>query len=380
MNKKLANTKILYVGNLANISYNLAKSLRREGLKVDLFMNNSASSAGGPFAVDKKNSGWVHHFRSGWKPLNFFEIMSRAKKYDIVQGFYSAAIPLQFTGRPYLIYTTGSDFRDLAQKRSPMGFLMARAFRKAKIFLCCQIDHIDLIKSQGYDNVVFLPLSVEIPDNKNSGKVNGGRKSDGNKNTGITILHPTNHVWNYDNGLPCKRNDIFIRGLAEFIKKSGKSGADVKCIMMKRGKDFDKSMSLIEKLGIKNNVQIMGEVSQTRLLELIKESDIVSDQFGLGSFGLIALESMSVKKPVLISINKKLEKIFYGDNSPIPELDTPKKISDYLSYLAGSRENLRKEGEKQYAFVKKYHDSKVVAKKLEKVYEDFAKNYLKKKN
>jgi glycosyltransferase involved in cell wall biosynthesis len=378
MNRNLKKPKILYVGNLANISYNLAKNLRAEGLKIDLFINEHASSQNKPFSIDKKHSGWVHYFKYKWKLFNFFEIIFVAKKYDVVQGFYSAAIPLQFTGKPYIIYTTGSDFRDLAQKNTPMGLLMERAFRKAKIFLCCQIDHIDLIRNQKYNNVIFMPLSVEIHGDKTSNSNKESVKKNNNKNSKITILHPTNHVWNYDNKLPCKRNDIFIRGLAEFIKRSGKSGVDIRCIMMKRGKDFEKSMALVEKLGIKDNIQIMEEVSQTKLLTLIKESDIISDQFGLGSFGLIALESMSVKKPVLININKNLEKIFYGDNSPIPELDTPKKISDYLSYLAGSRENLRKEGEKQYAFVKKYHDSKVVAKKLEKVYEDFAKNYLKK--
>lgn len=349
--------KILYVGNLANLSYNYAKFLRKENVKVDLFMNNNTIETSKPSYIIEEVPKWVHYYKHKSKILNFFEIYNEAKKYKIVQAFYSTAIPLQFSNRPYIIYATGSDFRELAQQNTLFGRLMERAFRKADLFLCSQIDMIDIINKQNYDNVEYIPVPVDIPE----------KKEFKHKGDEIIILYPTNHYWYYKDGKDLKRNDIFLKGLAMFIKSTKKK---VKCLVFKRGDDYFKSLRLILDLGIRENIVVMNEVSQIELLKLMWKSDIVADQFGLGSFGMIALEAMALKKPVLISINKKLEKEFYGENSSIPELNTPEKICEYLKYLVKNNHMIT-EGKKNYNFVNKYHNGKVVAKRLKKIYESY---------
>jgi len=332
--------------------------MREEGLYVDILMNPDSDIISSPSSIDPEVPEWVHYFKYKSRYRQFFEILFEARKYDIVHGFYHYAIPLQFTGRPYAILSCGSDYRMLTRELSPSGMLMARAFRKARVFICSQIDQIPLIEKDGYRNVVYLPMPW---DEKPVPAVIKPPREE------IMILHPPHHIWKGVRSEVCKRNDIFLEGLAAFIKETDKV---VKCIILKRGKDFEESMHLIKELKIENNIILKDEVDRNGLNRLMAECDIVADQFGIGSFGLIALEAMYLKKPVLIYINKPCEKLFYGENSPIPRMNTPDEVCAYLKYLM-QEGRLEETGRDNYLFVKKHHHHKTAIRKLIKIYEQY---------
>lgn len=103
-------------------------------------------------------------------------------------------------------------------------------------------------------------------------------------------------------------------------------------------------------------------------LSMIRDCDIVLDQFVIGSFGTVALEAMALGKPVVCYIKPSL----------IPQLPSDCPIvnanQDNLVEVLGS---LLEDGRRQHelgregrAYVEKYHDAHQIARQLVTIYQE----------
>jgi len=99
----------------------------------------------------------------------------------------------------------------------------------------------------------------------------------------------------------------------------------------------------------------------------LKQADIVVDQLLLGVHGIFSVEAMALGKPVLCYIRDDLvEK--YPSDLPIVNAN-PDTIEVELEKLLVNPQLRTEIGKRSREFTERYHDSRVVARKLIKLYE-----------
>ncbi len=352
--------KVLHAGNMVNLAYLFTKHLRLKDIDAELLMEKNPPLVGDPrkfdFTLNEKFPSWIYFYdkqNTSWK----FEIIKkmREKKYDLIHSYVELPIFSYLSRKPFIAQTQGSDFRELAFTNSLKGFLLRRAYKKAKLVLLGQADHTKLISKLKLNNCIFFPYLWDtdffVPKKIDHKLVEGK----------FVIFHPTRQDWNG------KKNHILIKGFAKFVKNN----SDAVLVMLNFGPDSNKTNELILKLGIKNNVKIINQrLDKNTLLEYYNRSDVVADQFGIsGSIGATALEAMSCKKPILISVDNELHDKIYHDKIPAMQVINPTDVSNELEILKDAKKR-NEVGEKSRDWVLRNHSPDVVIGKLKMIYEN----------
>jgi len=349
----MKNFKILIAGNMVNQGFVTAKELRKKGYNVDLLMEEKSHITADPAYLEPELRNnyppWIKFFnkkKSKWK----FEIIKIMKQYDLIHSWVEFSIFAQFSGKPFIANTQGSDFRELAKANSLKGFLLRRAYRKAKVIIFNQPDYLDLNSKILKEKGIFVPI---IWDKKYWPLLENEEKS-----KQLTIFFPANLDWKL------KGNDIFLQGYSEFVKKF----ENTKLILVKRGVDSEKTLELIKKFSIEKYCEIVnGPLNRIEMLKMYAKSDIIVDQFVIGSMGSIALESMIYKKPLITYVNNELHRKSYGSIPPLISAKNPSEIFEGLLKLKDKNERKRV-GMKLNTWVKEHHSSEKISEQIGLVY------------
>ena len=201
--------KILHVGNMANLAYSNTKLLRENNIESELLMEKNPKKGSDPIrfdpALNEKYPDWIHFFdksNPNWK----FEIIKfmRSSEYDLIHAYVEMPMFAYFSRKKFVAQTQGSDFRELAVSSTTRGFLLRRAYKKAKAILFFQPDHLPIFSKLHLKNGLFLPppwdssfFSPGISDNKDRP---------------LTIFHPANLEWRL------KGNNKLLKGFSKFVK------------------------------------------------------------------------------------------------------------------------------------------------------------------
>ena len=109
-------------------------------------------------------------------------------------------------------------------------------------------------------------------------------------------------------------------------------------------------------------------VEHSKVLEIVRDCDIMLDQFVLGAHGVAALEAMAFGKPTLCYIKPSFVGRYPND---LPIINANQE--NLTEVLAG----LLEDGQKRYeigcrsrAYVEKYHDAHKIARDLVVIYQD----------
>ncbi|MEX0656986.1 MAG: glycosyltransferase [Nitrosopumilaceae archaeon] len=355
--------EILHAGNMANLGYIISKNLRKEGISADLLMEKQPNEMSDPINIDsslnRKYPDWIKFFdknKSTWK-LDILKIM-RNKKYDLIHSYVEFPIFSYISQKPFLAYAQGSDLRELAFSKSLRGNLLRRAYKKAKLVITAQPDHVPLISKLKIIKWIFLPIPWEI--------TSFPEPSLERKNSEIlTIFHPSNLNWRL------KGNDTLIRGFSKFVQNNSNS----KLIIVDRGIDSSKTHDLVNSLGIGNKVEfILGPLTHSQLLKMYVESDLIADQFVIGSMGSIALEAMLCEKPILTFLHKELHYQLYSEIPPAVIASNQQEINEKLELLNDKKTRIDL-GKKGKNWVSLFHSPKKISQKLKIIYEGIHNNY-----
>jgi len=112
---------------------------------------------------------------------------------------------------------------------------------------------------------------------------------------------------------------------------------------------------------------LLHQMTNREVKEALRQADIVVDQLLLGVHGIFALEAMALGKPVLCYIRDDLIGE-YPPDLPIVNANPDTIESELEKLLVNPR--LRSEiGKRSCEYAERYHDSKVVARELIKLYE-----------
>jgi glycosyltransferase involved in cell wall biosynthesis len=118
-------------------------------------------------------------------------------------------------------------------------------------------------------------------------------------------------------------------------------------------------------------LDVVENTRHDQALERYRQADIVVDQLNAGWYGVFALESMALGKPVLTFLHdeavRRTEEAFGVELPLVPT--TKETLADDLRPLVESADLRRKIGAESRAYVEKMHDAERIADRLIEIYE-----------
>jgi len=351
--------KLLIAGNLANYGYFLTKCIREYGVNAHLLMEKYPIISSDPKQFESNlidYPSWIKFWDNrnrNWK----FQIIREMRNFDLIQSSTELPIFGLFSGKSNISFATGSDIIELAQKNTIKGRLLRIAYRKSKAVIFSGPYMYDSIKKIKIKKALFIPQIWDFGKFSNN-------KYEISKSEFI-IFHPTSHIWK------TKGNDIFIKSFIQLAKKY----PQIHLQLIRRGIDFQKTEKLLKEKNMEKRITIIPNVvSQNKLIEYYNKSNVIVDQFKVGSTGLIGLEAMACEKPLIQFINEDLYKKFYQEMPPILNANTEEKICVKLSELIEDNMLCKKIGKRSKEWLMKYHSNEKTIKKFIYVYDAIYNN------
>jgi glycosyltransferase involved in cell wall biosynthesis len=118
------------------------------------------------------------------------------------------------------------------------------------------------------------------------------------------------------------------------------------------------SSSNWDSLGL--HLNILPATSHENMNNYFWNADVVMDGFKLRSLGMVSLEAIACGRPVLNFVSSAYSS--YKD-FPLKDLDSVKKL------VAAIKDLSPKLWEAEYAYLRKHHDSRLIAKRVAEIYE-----------
>lgn len=323
---ELYQNDILIIGSLVDNDLILAEHLTRKGLKCSVARKKQNIKTGTVPAG---------HYHQVFKPdqityfKNEFEFYDMAKKARLIISLTGSLVyalarlwPLRRILHlpPIINITTGSDITELSVQHTLSGWLYRQ-----------YLNYVDLNWCANYPNAIKNVFELKIPNIvfmrypyylfKNSPESEPLSKPEM-----LRFFHPSNLDWKAsDNSYgrnSSKGNDRFIRAFARAIK----TGLNGYCVILDRGSDKEIAKELIEQLDVKEFFIWKEHLDRNELIEEYKKADVVVDQFDIGGLGGIAVEAMSLAKPVMIYLNEQCQRLHYSRLAPVLQCSSEDEI------------------------------------------------------
>ena len=133
-------------------------------------------------------------------------------------------------------------------------------------------------------------------------------------------------------------------------------------------KEINMAIRQIKNLGINIDYRLVENLNIEQALEEYKNADIVIDQLRFGWYGVLAVEAMSLGKPVISYVRHDLR-----HHLPFPfplAIANPENIKDVLLELTLDKDLRLKIGERAKNFVEEIHDVNKVCDQLQYLYQE----------
>lgn len=378
---------------MANDGYAVAKELRKMNIDVDLAVNISdfgmalpewedadLTESVDPYSVDG------HAIKKAWNPpewIRYFDFLNKIpmkghvvakiksrinlikmmREYDIIEAHVPFAIYSQFSGIPYIAYDAGW-IRYFPHEKGIRSRLARRGYVKANGIIITNPDTFEISDNLQYLNhqqIHFSPFAIDPekyrPINRKDLRSRYVKKEDD-----LLLFSPARQIWKE------KGNDKMLRAFAKFNKEI----PDSKFIMVSWSVDEENSKSLARSLGISDKIVWIAPVPKNQLIDYYNASDIVLDQFILGSWGTSTPEAMSCGRPVLMYYKKNYIMRAFGEEPPILNSFSEDEIYSNLIRLAKDKDFCSSLGKESRDWVIKTHSSRVVAQRHLEILEQAA--------
>jgi glycosyltransferase involved in cell wall biosynthesis len=340
---------------MAQDAYNITLAMRRRGIEADLVVTNREYQGDVPTWENGDTPVWVKTVkvpkRRVLRDLVLVGKLGRLfPKYDLTFCHYPSSLQAYVTNATYVPYDSGA-IRYLPFSKNPLPpyrkhflwtnallKLLKRSYRKAPVILFTNPDTLPIFREADLD-ARFVPFAIDAE--RYSPKGDSHRES-------LVFFMPSRHHWIE------KSNDKAIKAFADFHKRFGGQ-----MVLVNWGTDLEKSKEVVRKLGIESSVSYLEPMPKAELIEQYRNSDVVLDQFTLGSWGTATPEAMACGKPVIMYYNSAVVKDCFGSLPPILNSfsigDIEKNMEECLS-----RDFRRTVGQKSREWIKKTHDPDLV--------------------
>jgi glycosyltransferase involved in cell wall biosynthesis len=149
-----------------------------------------------------------------------------------------------------------------------------------------------------------------------------------------------------------KDTDVALQAIASLKDK-------VEASIIQYGKDLEKTLRLAKSLNVA--LKLLPRVEHQNMNNYYWSTDLVLDQFKVGTFGVVTLEAIACGRPAITFVSSKYEA--YKD-FPLKDINDEEKI---VKAFQTDRGTLWKA---EHAYLTKNHDPKKIASRALKIYED----------
>jgi len=176
-----------------------------------------------------------------------------------------------------------------------------------------------------------------------------------------------------------KRNEVMIEGFARFASRHPADRIALAFVDRSEGPDRDRALELVRRLDIEDRVRFLapprsGGFSWPELARLYLLAHVVADDFGVGWFGGVALESLAMRRPVLTYIDSSIMDDLYPWH-PMVSAKTADEVADALTSLAGDHGRRTALGERSREWIEEHHAPEPLAKRYRRILLDVADRY-----
>lgn len=385
--RRKVNHKVAIVGNIAGVANELVVGLRHLGYMADLFIGHDEAKTTLDDVSGQRTlkAEWIRYldqsYHSRYRVLDkilkeFYGLVVciRLFNYDIIHShtgslnfsIFSYFLFVKGHLKKYLAFATGSDIREVARfDQTWRGKLMRDYFKNAARVFLLNIDMLSFKDEMGLLEASFFPFAINeekfFPDKK-------VKKPELYQGKLLCFMMSNLDFGSSDRGHnrnSMKKNDRFFYALAEFIKED----TNIHAFVLDRGSDRDVAKEIVNNLGIASYVQFLPPMTELERIHYLNMADVILDQFNLGSFGLGALEALSVGKPLITHLRMDCIAKCYDVAPPILYAQTAKEI--FLRLLEARNLESRQELSRQARqWLIRYHSRQTVITQLISHYRD----------
>ena len=237
---------------------------------------------------------------------------------------------------PVINIPTGFDFSEWLEAKSIFGWFIRYFSRTCEInqFFGAPYPHmVKNIYKYKIKNVIFNGYPYYLPEVE--------RKSDEKSSGSLIFFHPSHLDFKAtiigENRNSSKGNDRFIKAFIRALH----NGLDAVCVILYRGVDREIAKDFIEKSGFSDRFVWKPHLNREQLAEEMLKADIIIDQFDIGGLGSIAIEAMSLGKPVMIYTQSNCMKIAYSTPPPVINAHSEEDIYQQLKNYNDRNELIR---------------------------------------
>jgi len=371
--------KINMYGGALTISYNLAKLLRREGQDVRLFVDRKPLyEAYSPEWEDEElKNGYPDWITVTDAKLNMiFSCGKESKQFavqlsdcDILHLHAEAYLWALVLKKDFIYHSHGYDLDRMPYAKNSikamvLAYLCRRAIKKSKKIIIAPHQKVYLERLKIADRGMYLPFPINTDKYARKGTDDLRRGILSKYNAEFIFFHPSRHEW-MGNCLPNKGNDKAINAFASYLKNAP---AKAVLILINKGQDIEDSRKMIDRLGIAKNIMWLDSMPKDRLIEYYNASDIILDQFAVGSFGQIFVEAMACGKPTFIYLEGYENE--YAEPPPAINVKEIDDITKGLIDLTGHPDRLKNTGDRSRDWAIKYHGKDAISRYM-KLYKSF---------
>jgi glycosyltransferase involved in cell wall biosynthesis len=309
--------KILHLNNIANVAYEISRAQRALGYQSDVlhFRDNSFG-----YQYD-----YIYNLEQYSRPVYLtLRLLHQLKflDYDIFHlhssfflPFYLDPILLRPLGKGVFFHFHGSDVR--LKGKEPFFARFADA---------CWASNPDMLKLFSCP-VTLMPLPIGVADYQK-----------------------------YDKGSENKDRPVVLHSASQ----PSVSGSDL----------VVRAVENLQRKGINFEFVHLHKASRQDYIEALVRADIVVDKIlpTTGTYAMMALEAMSLKKTVCVNLTSETLEFMPGSNHPMVAVDQD-NLEEKLAELIGDGEKRRRLGEQGYEYVLRYHDARIVAAEMLKMYQ-----------
>lgn len=349
---------VLVLGQLVGNDLLLAEHLSRKGLKCCVTRRMTSVST----VKEVIHNLPIYHTHFHESDIRWYrrraEFLEVARESRLIVSFTGALInalgPLWFLRRfltlpPVINMTTGSDITELAVESSAHGAIYRQYLRFVNLNWCATYPNaIKNILALRPPNVVFMLYPFHLSPSCITHNVD-------RQSSTVRFFHCSHLDWKVrDPGRhrnSSKGNDRFLRAFARAVK----NGLDAECVILDRGSDRMVGKDLVGKLGVAERFIWKPELTPQELMVEFSQADVVVDQFDAGGLGGIAIEAMSLAKPVMIYIEENCRKLLYPEPVPVLNCHTESEIYEQIM-RCGDRAYLKALGQQARIWATKYHN------------------------